>query len=191
MREQIFDLLKRHLVYPEAEIARFASFGQLRFDSSHNQLQKETNRLLSNQDNVLQMLLVTQEKLPNADKGLFKLDNAALLNELKRLDFKCLQDFLTNDINPEMKKYLTIFAEEAGYPKLFSPSSKLTNAEFKMFQYIMNQSFEEECDKVCDIANRTIRIMLQEWLLYPELVTNKEEAETLITALSCSNINFN
>lgn len=188
MRQQIFDLLKGHLVYPETEISRFASSGGLRFDSTTEQFRTEISKFINNEDCFLEKLLITNEKLPVTAKGLFKLDNSALINELKRLDARCLQNFLTNDINPEMKKYLKAFAEEAVHPTLFSPSSDLMNAEFRMFQYILNQPFEEERKKVCDIANRTVRIILQEWLLYPELVGDKYEAQTLIDALDCSNI---
>lgn len=176
MDVQILDVLKGRFTYSEKAIRDYHAIAAIRLGSS--QLSKEQmSDILNNRDNLLIEVLNAPEKKD-------------LLEELKKLNIHNAHLLMQDNINPKMKTYLRALTEEIEHPCMITPSQRLKGAENLMFQYLLVQKMDEEKEHVQNIAKRTLRTILQNWVLYPHLLYDKESCQILTQMLFISNVKF-
>ena len=173
MKEKILSLLGNHLLYKDAVVADYHDVAKVRLQDidKHKNLMSS---IVNNKDGMLNKVLS---------------DNVyrAEFSELVRLDLLNLNAWVKEKINPHMKAYLEAFIQERENRGLFVPSQALKQAEHDMFQYLFNLPFDEDLEHILYVANMTLRFILQEWLLFPELVYDKESCNDFLDALDLSN----
>ena len=173
MRENILSSLSNRLIYMDAVVVEYHDVASVRLQNieEHKKLMAS---IVNNKDGMLK-------------KVLLDVAYCSELEELKRLDLMNLRAWVKGNINPHMKEYLQALIAEREKPSLLRPSSELRKAEYEMFQYLLGLSFDEDLEHVLYVANMTLRFVLQEWLLCPELVCDKISCYELLDALDLSN----
>ena len=192
LQEQIFCLLGKHFSYADEVVASFAVAASVRFGVPETEIIDEVGEITSERNSRLFDLVVSSEKclFSTGDIGLFKLNGYAQRQELCHLDRQNLRKFVERNLNPEMKRYLSVWLKEVEHKGLVAPSPSLAEAERRMIAYLGNRPYEEGSEKVSGIANATLRVMLQEWLLYPELIADADGVGDIVCSLELSNCDF-
>ena len=173
MKEKILSLLGNRLLYMDAVVVEYHNVAKLRLQDieKHKVLMSS---VVNNKDGMLNKILSDGAR-------------RAEFAELDRLDLLNLRAWVKENINSHMKTYLEAFIKERENRGLFVPSQALMQAEYDMFQYLFNLPFDEEMEHIVYVANMTVRFILQEWLLYPELVSDKVSCNEFLDALDLSN----
>lgn len=193
LQEQIFCMLGRHFSYDENVISSYAVTAAVRFGWPKAKTEEQFKELISEGNERFWSVVIADpvaRAFPYGECGLFKLDGDAQRKELCLLDKQNLNKFLEKKLNPEMKRYLTAWKNDVEYPGLFAPSTKLVEAEHRMLSYLGDTPYEEGREKVSGIANATLRVIMQGWLLHPELLAQEKEVADIIDCLELSNCDF-
>ena len=153
---EILEILKNHLVIAEVAMTRYCRIAAVR---RGNSLQEQLLSLINNNDNQLMNLKNSRDN--------------DLLNELKLLDEENVRCVLRNqNLREPYKSYLELFLEESRHPHIDSPTKRLSEAEYTIFKDF--SAGIKETDK------SILRVILQEWFLYPQLICDKTCADQLL-----------
>ena len=175
MRENIADLLRQKFIFEESAVKKYINCTLPRFETS----KRET---------LLQKLKELTHNISNFEEEKRDIKSEfILLNEIN------LREFLASKkiISKEIEMYLTLFLKDIkSASSNFSPSEELRNAEMSFLNSFLNGTFDDEKEGIIGMKNCSLRVILQEWFLYPGLLSefNKENQEAFLTIIDISNI---
>ena len=171
MKQKILSVLRNDLIISDEAMKRYCEIASVRRGLP---LDKRLLDVLKNKDNQL-------SNLESQDPD--------VISELKLLDGENVQCFLHKQDIPQIyKNYLALFLAESRHPHLNSPTAKLKEAEFKMFEDCLSRHFDIGNEHLEGLSGDLLRIILQEWFLYPQLICDTSSADKLLKILFCSNL---
>ena len=121
--------------------------------------------------------------------------NALCVEEIKRLNAANLQERLAwieqNHVNETVViAYLKLLLNEIKTQPIVT-SSALIEAERKMFEHLLHEAhYNEDLTELEGISNLNLRLVLQSWVLYPEMLHSPEQCDELLECLSVSSYRF-
>ena len=186
-------MLGRHFSYDENVIASYAVGANIRFGWTKARAEEQLKEFISEKNEHFFGIVIADPiacAFPYGEYGLFKLNGYEQRKELCLLDKQNLNKFLERKLNPEMKRYLMAWKNDVEHQGMFVPSSELSAAEHRMLSYLGDTPYEEGREKVSGIANATLRVIMQGWLLHPELLSQEKEVADIINCLELSNCDF-
>ena len=178
MKEQILSLLDNKIVYPEKTVNKFIT-------SLSNRYAKDSE--------LYQLFIKAMQ-----DENLFPLKGISpeVDEELKRLN--CLgiatrlKEWHQNGHSETVvTEYLQKISDELENPTFFGPSAELQIVEYNMLHYLLEETrFNQDLTELEGICNQNLRLVLQQWLIYPELICFPDKSKALLDVLSISDCKF-
>ena len=177
MREQILHLLGNKIVYPENTVKKFLNIMAVRCHKE-SELYRQLEATLSK--NRLSLSLI-DDSSPELKQELTKLNCLAVHNRLHEWHEN-------GHAETVVTRYLEKLVEELENPTFFGPSADLQAEEYTMLHTLLeNTHFNQEKTELEGINNTNLRLVLQLWLLYPELITLPDSCKELLEGLGLSN----
>ena len=180
MKEQILNLLDNKIVYPEEAVNKFMSSLNVRY-ATNSELYQLFNRTLQDKKGPLFLL---KKSSPEADEELKRLNCLGITTRLK----EWRQNGHSETV---VTRYLQKIVEELQNPTFFGPSAGLKIEEHNMLNNLLEETrFNQDRTEIEGISNQNLRLVLQQWLLYPELIYFPDNCQELLDALSISDCKF-
>lgn len=180
MKEEILNLLDNKIVYPEEAVKRFMTSLKIRY-AKDSELYQLFNETLQDKKGPLFLL---KESSPETDEELKRLNCLGITTRLKEWP----QDGHSETV---VTRYLQKIVEELQNPTFFGPSTGLKIEEHNMLNSLLEETrFNQDRTEIEGISNQNLRLVLQQWLLYPELIYFPDNCQELLDALSISDCKF-
>lgn len=123
-------------------------------------------------------------------------ENVKLVVELKRLNLMGIKERLNFIDKRGIKEtvvisYLRLLQKEIEHPNLCSPSQELLNAEETMLNYLLEEAiYNEDLTELQGISNKNLRLVMQTWLLHPDLPKQPDKTKEILKCMYISNCSF-
>lgn len=123
-------------------------------------------------------------------------ENVKLVEELKILNLMGIKERLNFIDTRGIKEtvvisYLRLLQKEIEHPKLCSPSRELLAAEETMLNYLLEEAvYNEDLTSLQGISNQNLRLVMQTWLLHPELSQQPNKTKEILECMYISNCSF-
>lgn len=180
MREKILTLLGNKIVYPQVAVKNFLESLSVRY-ASNSDFYQQFARALEDGRCLCQLLDDPSPKFATELKRLNCMGVKVRLNEWRDAGYE----------ESVVTEYLEKVVEELENPSFFSSSAALSSAEYRMLQYLLDETcFNEDWTELEGINNQNLRLVLQQWALFPELVSLKDSCQDLLDVLSISDCKF-
>lgn len=178
IKDEILETLGGFKYDPEVS-KTFLSILAVRFDAD-SEIREQIKRFL---------------ELKKIGSQFFDIADKLFMTELKRLNLANLQARLVSLENSKMPStvvigYLKALAYEIKKDPLV-PSSTLIGLEDALFKHLLDEThYNDELTELEGISKLNLRLVLQCWALYPELLHSPEQCHILLECLSVSNYRF-
>lgn len=173
----------------------FDAIGVFKYDT---EVLKRFFRILDIRFGKSEVLSQFEEFLTDSKKAIELLENAdnLFLIELKRLNLINLEarlEYIRKKNIPEtvVISYMKVLVKEIEQQSLFAPVPALEQAEDQMFAYLLDGAvYNDDLTELEGISNTNLRLILQTWILYPDLVKHPEKCIEMLECFSISAISF-
>ena len=179
MKKEILEILGGHFDVDEKALKTYFGIAAVRLGPDKAEFQQQIKDILQNSHHELEQVLLGKE-------------GEKWLSELKLLDTQNRKHALEHMDMPEAyRTYLSLLTEEIENPKLNSPTLALQAAEHDLFEDFADRKFEEnDYSSLQGLDKSVLRLILQEWLLYPELLGNREDLDLILYMLQFTGLDI-
>lgn len=178
MKEQILNLLDNKIVYPEKAVKKFMTSLDIRY-AKDSELYQLFTQATQNEN-----LCLLRGVSPEVDEELKRLNCLGIVTRLKEWHQNGHSETVVT-------RYLQKISDELENPTFFGPSAELQIVEHTMLHNLLEETkFSQDLTELEGINNQNLRLVLQQWLLYPELIYCPDSCQELLDALSISDCRF-